>query len=182
MSKFIKHFLLLSLFPSLIYYSCTNEDSTSSGYSCNQECQDQNIAYGVTYLFNSVWNQHLSYLTGNIDTIVNGPKGGSTHVTGYIEPYYPNTINLTYDMLDCKDSDENFNLVLNGGLHITGSVTSVDKSITLASVSELAYSGTVGKNANVPVNDTCQININATQYDLSGMICGRSFNYYNHNK
>lgn len=181
MKKFIKCFLVLIFIVTFLYFGCKGDEVTSSSYSCNQECQDRNVGYGITYLFNSVWEQHLLNLTGNVDTNVNGPKGGSAHVTGYIEPYYPNTVNLTYDMLDCKDSDENFNLTFNGGLHVTGSM-SFDKQLTLSSVSEIAYTGTVGKKVNVPVNDTCQIYIDANQNGLSGTICGRSFSYYNYNK
>lgn len=181
MKKFIKLFFVLIFLAAFLYFGCKGDELTSSDYSCNQECQDQNIGYGITYLFNSVWEQHLSNLTGNVDTTVNGPKGGNAHITGSIVPYYPFTVNLIFDMIDCKDSDENFNLTLNGALNISGSM-SFDKQLALSSVSGIAYAGTVGKRVNVPVNDTCQIYIDANQYGLSGTICGRSFSYFSYNK
>ena len=178
MKKIIKNFLLLSLFSTFIYYSCTSESPTSSGNSCDQVCKDQHVGYGITYLVNSIWGQNFSYVYGNVDTTVNGPKGGTAHIIGYIENYFPYTVNLTCDLLDCKDSNEYFSLTLNGPLHVTGDFSSYDKQVTLNSVSELAYKGTVGINVNASVNDTCQISINASQYSVTGTICERIFSYY----
>jgi hypothetical protein len=179
MKKFIKQFLFLSLFSTLMYYSCTSESPTSSGNSCDQVCKDQHVGYGITYLVNSIWEQNLYNMYGNVDTTVYGPKGGTAHIVGTIEYYYPYTANLTFDLLDCKDSNAYFSLTLTGPLHATGDFSSYDKQITLTSVSELAYKGTVGVNVNASVNDTCQISINASQYSVTGTICERNFSYYN---
>lgn len=176
--KNISRTILVFLFLTLIIYMSCKDETSSPTYKCDQSCQDENTAYGLVTVFTFIWNQNISgQPAGPKDFTVNGPQGGSIHVTGSTAfSNGINTANLIFDFTDCKGGDENYSLTFNGVVSMDGTFNSTYKAVTYASPS-LRYQGTVGKNANVPVNATCQITINETLSHLSGNICGRDFSY-----
>lgn len=157
--------------------SCKDE-STSPSASCDQSCQDENTAYGLAHVFNFIWNQNFAgQPTGSHDINVSGPQGGSIHITGTTDfSNGINTAHLVFEMTNCKGLDENYSLTFTGLVNIDGTFSSTYKALAYVS-SQLTYQGTVGKNANSPVNATCSISINETLSHLSGTICGREFSY-----
>jgi hypothetical protein len=177
--KYISNTFLILLFASLFIYSGCKDDSTSTPQSsCDQSCKDNNTAYGLVHVFNFIWNQHFAgQPTGNKDLTVNGPQGGSIHITG--STAYANginTVHLIFDMTNCKGSDENYILTFTGVVNVDGTFSPSATAMAFIS-SALTFQGTVGKNANVPVNSTCEFTVNETASHLSGTICGRAFSY-----
>lgn len=158
--------------------SCKDDSVSSSSNGCDQNCKDQNTAYGVAHVFYFIWNQNIAGSpSGTKDFTVNGPQGGSIHVTGstgYSSGI--NTCHLVFDMTDCKGLDEHYSLTFNGVVSIDGTFSSGYKALGFTSPS-LKFQGTVGKDANAPVNETCAISINETTDHMSGTICGREFSY-----
>lgn len=179
MKRLISLFVALFILTPIIYYGCS-EDSTSPASKCDQSCQDDNTAYGLVHTYNFIWNQHFAgQPTGTHDKTVNGPKGGTIHITGttaYSTSNGINTVHLVFEMTNCKGLDENYSLTFNGTMNVDGTFSSTYKAMGFVAT-QLSYNGTVGKNANVPVNATCDITINETQTNLSGLICGREFSY-----
>jgi len=177
MRKISKYTIILFLLASVIYMNC-KDDATTSASSCDQSCQDENTAYGLAHVFNFIWNQHFAgQPTGSHDMTVNGPQGGSIHITGTTGfSNGINTANLVFDMTDCKGLDENYSLTFTGIVNIDGTFSSTYKALAYIS-SQLTFHGTVGKNTNVPVSATCEISINESLSHLSGTICGREFSY-----
>jgi len=178
MKNISRTFLVILFLSSVVYMSC-KEDTTSSPASlCDQSCQDENTAYGLVHLYNFIWNQNFAgQPVGNHDITVNGPQGGTMHITGNTDNSNGiNTVHLVFDMTNCKGSDENYILTFTGILNIDGTFTQTQTTMAFIS-SSLKYQGTVGKNANVPVNATCEFIVNETTSHLSGSICGRSFSY-----
>lgn len=170
--------LVILLTSSVIYFGCKDDTTSSSSSSCDQACKDGNTAYGVAHVFNFIWNQNISgQPAGTKDFTVNGPQGGSIHVTGTTAfANEINTCHLVFDMTDCKGLDENYSLTFNGVVNIDGTFSSTYKALGYTS-SSLKFQGNVGKNVNAPVNETCEITINETTGHLSGTICGREFSY-----
>ncbi len=179
MKKISSYILAALLIVSTVYFNCSNDDPVSTASSCDQKCQDNNTAYGLVHIYDFIWNQHFAgQPTGNHDITVNGPKGGSIHITGTTD-YSTNginTVHLVFAMTDCKGLDENYSLTFNGTVNVEGTFSTTYTAMGFTA-SQLAYSGTVGKNVNVSVNATCDFVVNQTTSNLSGLICGREFAY-----
>ncbi len=93
MKKISSYILAALLIVSTVYFNCSNDDPVSTASSCDQKCQDNNTAYGLVHIYDFIWNQHFAgQPTGNHDITVNGPKGGSIHITGTTD-YSTNGIN-----------------------------------------------------------------------------------------
>jgi hypothetical protein len=178
MKNVSKYLFLILILSSVIYMSCKEDTATSPSSSCDQNCKDENTAYGVTHVFYFIWNQNIAgQPSGAKDFTVNGPQGGSIHVTG--STAFSNEINtchLVFDMTSCKGMDEYYSLTFTGVVSIDGTFSSTYKALGFTS-SSLKFQGTVGKDINAPVNETCEIAINETTSHLSGTICGREFSY-----
>jgi hypothetical protein len=179
MKNISSFYIAIFLLISIVTFNCDNEDAVSTNAACDQECQDNNTAYGLVHIYNFIWNQHFAgQPTGTHDITVSGPKGGSVHITGTTE--YSNnginTVHLVFEMTNCKGLDENYSLTFNGTVNAEGTFSSTYSAMGF-SATQLMYSGTVGKNANVSVNATCDFVINQTTNNLSGLICGREFAY-----
>ncbi len=176
-------FLVISFLVSFVFYSCKKSDTSTNppAPTCDQGCQDEYTAYGMIDIFWFVWNQNIAgQPVGSKDFTVNGPQGGSIHVTGstdYSTSTGVNTMHLTLAMTDCKGIGDKYALTFNGTVTADGTFSTVHKAVTFA-CSQLTYTGNVGKdNWVTDVNGTCPITFNQTLTSVDGTICGRSFNY-----
>jgi hypothetical protein len=77
-------------------------------------------------------------------------------------------------MTDCKNSNDYYDLTFNGSVACDGTFSTTHKAFVFSSGS-LGYTGTVGQNVNAPVSGTCEVSIVQENTNLSGTICGRSF-------
>lgn len=181
MKNLYKSILIILFLSSVVYMSCKESTDTSTGNqtsSCDQNCKDENTAYGVTHLFNFIWNQNIAgQPVGTKDFTVSGPQGGSIHVTG--STAFANNIStchLIFDMTNSKSSDEHYNLTFTGVVSIDGTFSTNYTALGYTSPA-LKFQGTVGKNVNAAVDATCAITINETTGHLAGTVCGRNFSY-----
>lgn len=175
--------LILSFMMSFIFNYCTKEETTSQPPArvCDQQCQDENLADGFIDTFWFIWNQNIAgQPAGAKDFTVNGPQGGTVHVTGSTEVSAStgiNTLHLVLEMNYCKGIEEKYNLVFNGTIAADGTFSTTHKAITYSS-QQLSYAGTVGMDDWVTeLNGTCGITFNETIPAVSGTICGRTFSY-----
>lgn len=179
MKKALRLSLAIILLFSLIIVSCQKDDPASPTTLCNQECQDENSAYGLISMFWFIWNQNIAgQPAGNKDLTVNGPQGGTVHITGTtaVANNGINTVHLVFDMTSCKSSNEYYNLTFSGVMNADGTFSSSHKAMAYNGV-QLTYTGTVGKNINAPVSGTCQFIVNESISGVSGSVCGRQFSY-----
>jgi len=173
--------LIISSLLSFSLFSCTSEsDITETPQpTCDQNCQDENLAYGIVDVFVFIWNQDIAgQPAGNKDLIVAGPQGGSIHITGTTEVATNgiNTLHLVFQMINCKGFKEQYNLIFNGTINIDGTFSSTYIARSYSSA-QFSYAGTVGKDVNQTVNGNCPIVINETMPTVAGSICGRTFSY-----
>ncbi len=176
---------VLSLVISFTLSNCNKEENNTPSEPpapvCDQNCQDENLAYGVVDIFWFVWNQNIAgQPAGGKDFTVNGPQGGTVHVTGTTEVSAStgiNTMHLVLDFSYCKGIKEKYNLMFTGTIGADGTFSTTHYAITFSSPM-LTYSGTVGKdNWVTQVDGNCTVTINQTLPSVSGTICGRTFSY-----
>jgi hypothetical protein len=175
--------LILSFMMSFIFNYCNKDESTSPTPSrvCDQQCQDENLTNGFIDIFWFIWNQNIAgQPVGAKDFTVNGPQGGTVHVTGTTEVSAStgiNTLHLVLEMNYCKGIDDKYNLIFNGIIGADGTFSTTHKAITYSS-QQLNYTGTVGMDDWITeLNGTCSITFNETIASVSGTICGRTFSY-----
>jgi len=177
--------LVLSFIISFTFNNCNKDEDTSTSTPaarvCDQACQDENLANGFIDTFWYIWNQNIAgQPAGTKDFTVNGPQGGTVHVTGSTAVSAStgiNTLHLVIEMNFCKGIQDKYNLIFNGTVSADGTFSTTHKAITY-SCSQFGYDGTVGKDDWVTeVNGTCNITFNETVPSVSGTICGRTFSY-----
>lgn len=171
-------FLVVSV---ILLSNCNEENSTTTPPRvCDQSCQDEHVAYGLIDVFWFLWNQNIAgQPEGQKDLTVNGPQGGTVHITGTTEVANNgiNTLHLVFNFSNCKGLKEKYNLTFNGIVNADGTFDLTYTAITYTSL-QLNYTGTVGTDDWVTnVNDSCPITINETKTSRSGTICGRTFSY-----
>jgi hypothetical protein len=180
--KKIFYLVLLLVISQILLSSCEDKDSTTSPPPpvCDQSCQDEHVAYGLIDVFWFLWNQNIAgQPEGQKDITVNGPQGGTVHITGTTEVATNgiNTLHLVFDFSNCKGLKEKYNLTFNGIVSADGTFDVTYTAISYTS-SMLNYAGTVGTDDWVTnVDDSCPITINETKTTKSGTICGRTFSY-----
>ncbi len=174
---------VLSLIISFTFSNCNKDESSPSeppAPVCDQTCQDENLAYGMVDVFWFVWNQNIAgQPTGAKDITVEGPQGGTVHVTGTtaVASNGINTMHLVLEFNYCKGIKEKYNLMFNGTMGADGTFSTTHYAITYSS-QMLNYTGTVGKdNWVTQVDGGCTVTINQTLPSVSGTICGRTFSY-----
>ena len=175
----IYSFILVTIMISYISFYCSSDSSTTplTTYTCDQKCQDGNVGYGFNHTYWFLWNQNIAGTpVGNKDITVNGPLGGSVHIYGTTSLSNNNitVVHLTYDLINCKNSDDNYTLTFTGTVACDGTFSSTHTAFVFGS-EHLTYTGTVGKNTNNQVNATCAVSIVHDNNNLSGSICGRTF-------
>ena len=129
--------LAATLFLVLPNLSCTK-----SRYSDESFYED--VAWGVMTGLVDIYNQNIAGTpTGPVDTIANGPFGGTVHITGttnYDSGNGIETVHLQYDMLNCRISSTSSSSNLNVDLTLNG-VISEDGTWSSSYVS-LSYNST----------------------------------------
>jgi hypothetical protein len=182
--KLTASLFVLSIIVSFLFSSCKKEDSTTSAPPapvCDQGCQDEHLAYGIVDVFWFIWNQNIAgQPAGAKDFTVDGPQGGSVHVTGNTAVSVStgiNTMHLVLAYSNCKGIKETYNLIFSGSMAVDGTFSDTHKALTFSS-GQLDYSGTVGKDDWVtPVDGSCPLTINQTVSSVTGTICGGTFSY-----
>ena len=175
--------LVLSFILSFLFSYCNKDESTTEPPApvCDQACQDEHTAYGIVDVFWFVWNQNIAgQPVGAKDFTVNGPQGGSIHITGNTDVSTStgiNTLHLVFEFSNCKGIKEKYNLIFNGTMSADGTFSTSHYALTYAS-SQMNYNGTVGTdNWVTPVDGSCPFTINQTLSTVTGTICGRTFSY-----
>ncbi|GAB4286342.1 MAG: hypothetical protein Kow0098_01410 [Ignavibacteriaceae bacterium] len=176
------YLLVFTFIFSFTFFSCNKEEATTEPPApvCDQACQDEHVAFAVVDMFWFIWNQNIAgQQVGTKDFTVDGPQGGTVHVTGTTD-YSTNNINtlhLVLEMNNCKGVDEKYNLTFNCTITADGTFSLLHKAITYSS-GDFQFSGTVGKDDWITnVSGNCSISINETLTSVAGTICGRTFSY-----
>ncbi len=177
-------FWMLSFVLGFTLLNCDKDENSTNTPPvpvCDQACQDGNVAYGFIDMFWFIWNQNIAgQPAGNKDFTVNGPQGGTVHVTGSTQVSAStgiNTLHLVLVMSNCKGIKDRYNLTFNGTINADGTFSTTHKAITYASP-VLGYIGTVGKDDWVTsVGGTCNTAINEGFNTVTGTICERVFSY-----
>lgn len=178
----IYSFILITIIISFFSLKCSKDSSPTTSVptqttNCDQKCQDGNVGYGLNHTFWFLWNQNIAGTpVGNKDITVNGPLGGSVHLYGTTAQSSNgiSTVHLTCDLTLCKNSDDYYTLTFTGSVACDGTFSTTHKAFVFSS-NALTFKGTVGKNTNNPVNTTCEVRVVQENDNLSGTICGRTF-------
>lgn len=147
-----------------------------------QEKQDEYTAYGLVDMFWFIWNQNIAgQPVGTKDFTVDGPLGGTIHVTGYTEYSSSteiNTLHLVCEMTAFYGMRDEYDLQFTGTVNVDGTFSDTYKAVTHTS-SSLSYSGSVGTGdftTEVSSNGS-DFNIAETRTVISGTIDGRNFSW-----
>ena len=152
--------------------------------SCDQTCQDDEVAYAID---NSGWllyNQDVAGQPGgSLTRTASCPVSGAVAITGTVNSATNGvtTTDLTLDLQDCGIAGSSYTLTFTGTLHMSGTFTSqVQNDITFASTS-LTLIGQLRVLDDPSVNETCAASVTDTwDYDpnsatwLNGVVCGRT--------
>jgi hypothetical protein len=171
-------FVILATIVMVVFSSC---GSPSEPEGLDQETQDAFVAYGFVNSYKFIWNQNIAGTpVGYKDITVPGPQGGTVHIfgtKGYSSSTGINTVDLTLEMTNCKNSNVSYELTFTGTMICSGSWSSTYRAMGYSS-DELSYLGTVdNENTCIEVGDVGPVSITETQNGLSGTICGRPFAY-----
>jgi hypothetical protein len=178
----IYYAVIFLIFSQLLFLSCEKKNTpvTPEAPVCDQGCQDEHVSYGLVDVFWFLWNQNIAGSSeGQKDITVDGPQGGSVHITGNtaVANNGVNTLHLVFAFNNCKGLKDTYNLTFNGSVNADGTFDDTYTAISFTS-SMLRYTGTVGKdNWITNVDGSCSTTINITKTTTSGNMCGRTFSY-----
>ena len=179
--KKVKLFVVL-LTVALILFLVSGCSIGEGDTVLTQEKQDEYTAYGLVDMFWFIWNQNIAgQPVGVKDFTVDGPLGGSIHVTGYTEYSSSteiNTLHLVCEMTAFYGMKDEYDLQFTGTVNVDGTFSDAYKAITHSS-SSLSYSGNVGTgdfDTEVSSNGS-DFDIAETRTVISGTIDGRTFSW-----
>jgi hypothetical protein len=173
--------LLPLLFGTVLAGGCvvdTTGSSSSTSSTCDQECIDSYTGFGVHEIVRFLYNQNFAgQPVGTQDTTAACALGGQaviTGTTGYDSVNAITSVDLTYAMQSCENSDgSSFDLTLTGSVVENGTFSDSTTALTFISSSLVI----VGDANAETVSETCDVNVVRSGSSISGTICGRSFTY-----
>ncbi|MFV8749130.1 hypothetical protein ACNOYE_01120 [Nannocystaceae bacterium ST9] len=172
--------ITLLLAASLGLPACSSDEG-----EVDRQYLDNLVAYGVLDTTWFLFNQNLAGKpTGTQDLVLACPLGGMVHITGQTsvdDSTAINSVDLTYTMIGCANAGTDYDLVLNGEIHSTGTFRSTGYKALTEQSSNLHWSGSVGE-GDEPVDETCAYSVNEQSGDfetghVTGELCGRSIEF-----
>lgn len=162
----------------------SKEPSPSSTPICAQSCQDNVVGYALDETLWLLWNENLAGRpSGTTDTTAVCPLRGSARITGTtgVATNGINTAKLTFELSECSHSNSSYSLSFSGTVTWNGTFSSNNPNALTFQSGALTIAGTVRRNDNPTVSETCALALTDT-YDeyspeqrgwLNGELCGR---------
>ncbi|MGB9599862.1 MAG: hypothetical protein ACP5QK_13085 [Myxococcota bacterium] len=180
-----RFFLLLIVF--VIGIGCS--DITGSDSTLNQEMIDRYTGYAIIDAVSQLYNINFAGRpVGSHNITTTCPQGGDVTITGnvgYAQNNDITTVDLTFNMTNCKSSKHTENGVdtiftLTGIITFKGSFnSSTNYNATTHQSDSLKITGTI----KVPnykiaeVDESCNFSASITNSTVSGSVCSRTFSY-----
>lgn len=151
---------------------------------CNQECQDYGVGLALADTIWLLYNQNIAGRPappgGVFDTTVSCPLGGSARITGTLSVSGEVTsVDLTYDLDGCANSDSFYELTFGGSVDQSGSFDGEGFTTVTFVCAELEISGSVMLFDDPSVDESCDVSVTQEEHDdegtLHGRACGRIF-------
>lgn len=169
--------------------SSSSDSAPSTPSNFSQTLLDSDLVWAVNGGMNQIYNDNLAgHLVGNQNLTASCPLGGTVHITGTTGTTSNTgitTVDLTYDMTECKvtrtsSSGASVSLTLTGSMAYTGSFNSAtnfksenfqSQSLTMAGTAHrTGYNDATVNNANCSYSGATTSS--GTGGTISGSICG----------
>lgn len=185
----MRHVACLSLLCGWILCACSSAssgDSSGSGaaVTCDQNCQDERVSYGLDDALWLIWNQNLAgQPSGSQNLTASCPLGGTVQITGTtgVATNGINTVHLTLVLLDCQSAKSSYSLGFTGTVSFDGSFSDNSANSISFKSDGVTYVGSVTYGELIEVEATCAVSLTDT-FDgtlsnqgtwLNGQLCGR---------